>query len=316
MDISVVIPLYNKELYIKRAIESVLNQSYHNFELIIVDDGSTDNSAHNALSYNDPRILLIKQENKGVSAARNLGILSSKSDLIAFLDADDEWSKNHLEVLMRLRKKFPQAGIYATAWAHSKRKNEIQLAQFAAIPQSPWEGILPNYFKSAALGEPPACSSSVCIPRSVFDIVGFFKEGIIMGEDLDMWGRIAIRFEVAFSWNGIAIYHEESLGRTCNTATIDGDPPFVESAKSYYAGKSLPKYVSFYVNRKICEQAIAMAENNDKKQAILKIIHVNPLKTRPHTYMRTWAIILIPKKLLKYVRIMLRNLTKIKKRQI
>ena len=91
--ISVVIPLYNKEKYIKRAIESVLNQTFQKFEIIVVNDGSTDKSAEIVQNIKDPRIRLINQKNAGVSAARNRGIQEAKYEYIAFLDADDFWEK-------------------------------------------------------------------------------------------------------------------------------------------------------------------------------------------------------------------------------
>ncbi len=90
--ISVVIPLYNKEPYIKRAIDSILAQKIQDYEIIVIDDGSTDKSAEVVKSFPDPRIRLIQQENAGVSAARNRGIEEAKAELIAFLDADDEWT--------------------------------------------------------------------------------------------------------------------------------------------------------------------------------------------------------------------------------
>ena len=103
--VSVVIPLYNKAPYIDRALRSVLAQTFQDFEVIIVDDGSTDGGAKIVKSTTDKRIKLIQQKNSGVSAARNRGIQESKSKLIAFLDADDEWKSRFLEVILRLRKK-------------------------------------------------------------------------------------------------------------------------------------------------------------------------------------------------------------------
>ena len=98
---SVVIPLYNKEKYISRAIKSVIEQTYKIFELIIIDDGSIDNSVNIVKKHKDSRIRLIEQENSGVSATRNKGIKNAKYNYIAFLDADDEWKPNFLDTIVR-----------------------------------------------------------------------------------------------------------------------------------------------------------------------------------------------------------------------
>ncbi|MFA6873908.1 MAG: glycosyltransferase family A protein, partial [Bacteroidaceae bacterium] len=119
--ISVIIPLYNKERYIKRAICSVLNQSFGNFEIVVINDGSTDNSASIVESIDDTRIKLINQKNTGVSAARNKGIAESKYDFIAFLDADDEWKENHLAIIASLIEKYPLCGVFATSYYFLKK---------------------------------------------------------------------------------------------------------------------------------------------------------------------------------------------------
>ena len=100
--ISVVIPLYNKERYIERAVYSVLSQTFQQFEIVIVNDGSTDGSVSVIERMNNPLIRLIHQKNGGVSAARNRGIEEARFEYIAFLDADDEWKENHLEVIAGL----------------------------------------------------------------------------------------------------------------------------------------------------------------------------------------------------------------------
>ena len=109
--ISVVIPLYNKERYIARAIQSALGQTYGDFELIVVDDGSTDGSVDIVSQFADTRLRLINQANAGVGAARNRGIKDAKYELITFLDADDEWMPDFLETVLELREEFPEASL-------------------------------------------------------------------------------------------------------------------------------------------------------------------------------------------------------------
>jgi glycosyltransferase involved in cell wall biosynthesis len=109
--ISIVIPLYNKERFIKETLKSVLNQSIQDYEVIIVDDGSTDNSASIISDINDHRISIFSNSNNGVSHARNFGISKSNSDLIALMDGDDLWEANHLENLYKLHTSFPGCGL-------------------------------------------------------------------------------------------------------------------------------------------------------------------------------------------------------------
>ncbi|NLZ30356.1 MAG: glycosyltransferase family 2 protein, partial [Methanomicrobiales archaeon] len=115
-EVSVVIPLYNKAPYIARALSSIIAQTRQDFEVIVIDDGSTDGGEEIVRGFDDPRIRVIRQENRGVSAARNRGIEAARADFIAFLDADDEWMPTHLGALLRLRGRYPRAGAYGTAY--------------------------------------------------------------------------------------------------------------------------------------------------------------------------------------------------------
>jgi glycosyltransferase involved in cell wall biosynthesis len=231
VEISVVIPLYNKAPYIERAINSVFAQTFQDFEIIVVDDGSTDGGADLVKKHEDSRICVIQQENAGVSAARNRGITEAKGELIAFLDADDEWKPEFLEILLNLRRKYPEAGLYATGYEIQKITGVIEKPKFKAIPSKPWEGILPNYFRAAVSGKSPVWTSAVGVPKYVFNETGGFLIGEHFGEDVDMWGRIALKYPIAFSWKTGAIYHWESSGRACNVNVLIEDSPFIRTAK-------------------------------------------------------------------------------------
>lgn len=213
MIFSVVIPLYNKESSIQQTIQSVLRQTVESFELIIIDDGSTDSSAKIVQSIKDNRIRLIQQENRGKSETRNRGIKESGSDLIAFLDADDEWTPNFLETILRMVEKYPDCGAYATAFEVIEPNRRRWRPFFRDIPQPPWEGIIPNYFQSV-LGEALVWTSAVTIPKHVFDSVGGFPPGVKQGQDMDMWCRVALQYRVAFSTHTGAIYHRDAENRT------------------------------------------------------------------------------------------------------
>jgi glycosyltransferase involved in cell wall biosynthesis len=238
--VSVVIPLYNKGPYIARALNSVLAQTFQDFEVIVVDDGSTDDGAEVVRSFEDPRIRLIQQENRGVSAARNRGIEVARAELIAFLDADDEWLAGHLKILVRLRAKYPEAGAYGTAYLIARRNLRIKVANFCAIPEEPWEGLLPSYFKAATLGAPPISASTVAIPQYILKEMGGFTTEEWMGEDVDLWGRIALKYPIAFSWDGKGIYHTEASNRACNKVEPLAEAIFVRIAREALDAGEVP----------------------------------------------------------------------------
>lgn len=213
MAVSVVIPLYNKARHIQRAIESALAQTYSDFEVVVVDDGSTDASSDAVRQISDPRVRLVTQENAGVSAARNRGIAEARFDLVAFLDADDEWEPSFLETVTRLREDYPDAGIYATAYRYSNG-DTMWRPRFVGCAQQREGGILEDYFR-AAMGQAPVWTSAVMIPRRVFVEMGGFPVGVKTGEDRHMWARIALRHPIAWSPVDGAVYHLSADNRAC-----------------------------------------------------------------------------------------------------
>jgi len=229
--VSVIIPLYNKREYIGRTIQSVLDQNISDFEIIIVDDGSVDGSSDVVKSFHDNRIQLLRQKNQGVSIARNIGVKKADADFIAFLDADDEWLPNHLGTLLHLRNKYPDAGAFTTAYRIINARGKIRSARYRAIPAPPFEGLILNYFKSAALGDSPMNSSSIGIPKIVFNEFGGFPEGAWWGEDTDLFGKIALKYPIAFSWEIGAVYHWDVNNRVCGKPSLTPEP-FVTFARN------------------------------------------------------------------------------------
>lgn len=186
MMFSIIIPLFNKEKSILRTITSVLKQNYKNFELIIVNDGSTDKSLEVVNSIIDDRIKIINKSNGGVSSARNAGINSVSFEWICFLDADDFWIPNHLEVILELINKYPLGAMFSTLTMEKSKKgmNFIQ----NSLPEG-FEGYIDNYFDYASKGT-IFNSSCVCIKKFFLDNVGGFDVKLKHGEDLDVWFKI------------------------------------------------------------------------------------------------------------------------------
>jgi len=241
--ISIIIPLYNKGPHIARAINSVLHQTVQNFEIIIVDDQSSDEGLTIVKRYNDPRIFLIEQDHRGVSRTRNHGVDLAKNDFIAFLDADDEWMPRYLETILRLIEKYPEAGMYTTAWKIQTADGKTRWANFQCLPSPPWEGLIPDYFRSAAVGDDPVNSSTVVIPKRIFHEMGGFPEGYWFGEDTDLFGKIALKYPVAFSWEFGEIYHVDALNRsTEKKMPLHHEEPFVKTARlALMQGEVLPE---------------------------------------------------------------------------
>jgi len=231
--ISVIIPSYNKELYITRTLKSILSQTFTDFELIIIDS-STDRSPDIIMGFSDTRIKHIRRNKLGAAKARNLGVKLAKSDFVAFIDADDEWTPKHLQELFNLYKAYPAAGLYATPYIKIRSDGFPMVMIYAGIPKPPWQGYIPRYFWSCTKGDVPVCSSNSALRKEVFNMMGGFREDLIYGEDQDLWGRIALKYLIAFSWEGPVIYHTEAGGRICKELHLLINDPF-----SDYANKLL-----------------------------------------------------------------------------
>ena len=203
--ISVIIPLYNKEHYIEQTIRSVLSQIYTDFELIIVNDGSTDKSIDVVKKIIDPRITCISQNNQGVSAARNAGIKIAQGEYIAFLDADDEWKPEYLEKMHLLAKEYSQFSVFCAAQTN-RLINTLPLG--VSIVE---DHCLYNYIYF---------TGSMLIKKEIFQETGLFREGIQLGEDRDMWLRICCNNPTVYL-NEELVNHpydtENNLARTIDT---------------------------------------------------------------------------------------------------
>lgn len=207
MRFSIIIPLFNKESYVVKAIESVLCQSFREFELIVVDDGSTDDSLSVVRSVLEKCMIqyrLIHQENAGVSMARNNGVAASGGEYLCFLDADDWWAPTFLEKMNQLILDCPEAGIYGANYYYVKNGQQsicVTTAETGYI----------NYCRTYAERlQMPLWTGAVCIPRSVFDEFGGFRSHLKLGEDFDLWIRIALKYKVAFLNEPISFYSQDS----------------------------------------------------------------------------------------------------------
>jgi len=222
--ISVIIPLFNKEKTIEKTIKSILNQNYNNFEIIIINDGSYDNSADIVSQMKDSRIKLFDQVNNGQSSARNNGISKASGNIVAFLDGDDCWEKNHLETIMDLSYKYNNASLYATAYNSLYSNNFSLVTQY--LPRNKESCIIKDYFNIAS-SEPFIWVSAVAVKREVFSKIGLFIEKEHRGADREMWARIALNFNIAYTSKITAIYNCKDPGQETKKSRKLQFPPLI-----------------------------------------------------------------------------------------
>lgn len=206
MNFSVIIPLYNKADTVERAIRSVLRQTCQNFEIIVVDDESLDNGAEIVEQICDQRIRLIRQENGGVSAARNTGISNAKYDFVTFLDADDEYLSDYLETLDHLIQCYPDTAIWGTCYTFQLPDGLKVAPKINGIPAD-FEGYLSNYFEIASKSSPPIWTGAVCIRKAALQKIGGFPVGIRSGEDLLTWAKLCAKSSPAYIFKQCSLYY-------------------------------------------------------------------------------------------------------------
>lgn len=237
---SIIIPLYNKETFIENTIQSILDQTFQDFEIIIVNDGSTDGSEEKILQFEDSRIYYFSKKNEGASTARNYGIEKANSDFITFLDADDYWYPGFLKTMFENISKEPDQKVFSAAIEFDTSKKTIP-AQYS-ISKTNKDFQIVNYFK-ASLKETVLCTSCAVFHKTVFTEAGNFDIKIKSGQDTDLWIRIGLIYPVVFSSKILAryVYDSESLSK--NTKFIKEKMDFLKFEKAEKENSDLKKFL-------------------------------------------------------------------------
>ena len=247
MKISVIIPTYNREHTLNRAIDSVLSQTLQPFECIVIDDGSTDET-RKLLEEDYPMVQYLYQENRGVSSARNKGIQHSCGDWIALLDSDDEWMPNKLESQSRM--------ISDSGSNHLIHTNEIWIRKGMRVNQMKKHEKYGGWIFEKCLDICKISPSSSMISKKTFDDIGLFDESLKVCEDYDMWLRISSKYKVSYLDEPLIVKyggHDDQLSR-------------VKNGIEQYRIRSLEKLL---LSSKLDENQF-----NSAKEALLKKYHI------------------------------------------
>ncbi len=251
-EVSIIIPLYNKGPYIERTLLSVLRQTFENFEVIVINDESTDNGPAIVSSINDSRVRLINQANAGVSAARNRGIQEANTNYVALLDADDEWKSRFLEKVLALRTSFPAARILASSFEITTPNTGKYIPLFKLPEKCILQ--LERYMEVCIDLRPPLSASSIIIEKNLLQDIGGFPVGQVRGEDIDTWFRLLERASCAYINQPLATYWAGLPQSTCSRCDDDFSSSFVDElegniAKGKYQGIELERYYDFLATR-------------------------------------------------------------------
>jgi glycosyltransferase involved in cell wall biosynthesis len=278
INFSVVIPLYNKEEHIATTILSVLNQSFNHFEIIIVNDGSTDNSVNIIKELNDPRIRIIHQENEGVSAARNRGIKESRYDWIALLDGDDEWKEDYLETIAQNIIRRPNCVAYSTHRDVLLNRKIMPVKQLCHVPKK--SGIIKSYPKSCFWSHAPYHSSSVILNKpflEVNDELNLFPVGVKLGEDLDAWMKLSLIGDLYFINEKKSIYNYDARGS-------------IPSRYNYRDEFPYSKWYTYKTNTFIDSVYIKLCALKKGVQVLKKLIKYKQFRDLPVVFLDTLGI--------------------------
>ncbi|MEM9907315.1 MAG: glycosyltransferase family A protein [Cyanobacteria bacterium P01_D01_bin.44] len=207
--VSVIIPAYNSMAFLPETLDSVLTQTFADFEVLIVNDGSTDQLVEWASGLSDHRVRLINQANQGCAIARNTGILSSRGAYIAFLDADDIWEPTKLEKQVAILESSPNIGLVNT-WISNI---DAQGDRVGKLSGSDAEGYV---WESVIEDNPIMCGSIPMIRRQCFERVGLFDQSLRSAEDWDMWIRIAEKYEFAVVKGPLVRYRVHAHSKSHN----------------------------------------------------------------------------------------------------
>lgn len=288
---SVVISVYNKADYIENTLKSVVNQSFDDFEVIVVNDGSSDNSLEIINSINDDRISVITTENLGASMARNKGIEESNSDFIALLDGDDYWDKDYLKTIYDAISIFPNQKVFSVAIAQ-KYKNKIVPVNYSFNQTETFR--IHNFFESSKKYS-LLSSSSVVFHKAIIKQTGKFDPNIVSGQDTDLWIRFGLHYDIVFINKQLVTYTHNTNSLSNTTFNLSQKPKF----DNYLTYEKDNPQLKAYLDKNRYSMAILSKFQNDKKsfEFYLNNIDFKNLNTKQKLLLKSplWLLKLLQK---------------------
>ena len=275
--ISVIIPTYNRSLTVGKAIESVLQQTYRDFEIYVIDDGSTDNTWDALAPYRE-YVFYEYKENGGIASARNRGLELAKGDYIAFLDSDDFWKPEKLQRQLECFSKHPEYGLVATRCITNRVDNDFNSISIRKIRRSGKSGwVYPALFCRNFLR-----TSSVMVKKECFQDVGKFDEAFPRCEEIDMWLRLSKKYPVGFINDTLTVYTRRPKETRHNK--VEGRKFWLQVLEKNYDPELIPR--SMYKKRlgriynHIAESALEDGNREEGKQALDSAFALSPLDFR------------------------------------
>lgn len=293
--ISIVVPLFNKAAFVSEALESVRAQTLAAYEIIVVDDGSTDEGAEIVRKLDCANLHLITQTNAGVSVARNRGIEAARGDFVAFLDADDRYAPGFLEGIACLVARYPAAAMYCTAykrfWDDGRR--EFCRLQHVALNT----GVILNDFYGAWCSGAFTFTSAIAIRRNVFDDLTLrFPEGERLGEDQDLWFRIAERHQVAYLNTASVDYRMGVAGSATQATPVTELLPCYRRLGERLAGGGVPARMRRGARRLFASHLLNVARarvvQGDRVGAV-RMLADSRVLSNPFYFLRTACVLVL-----------------------
>lgn len=297
--ISAIIPLYDKQDYVEEAVRSVLKSDFPIHEVIVVDDGSTDDGPRRVMAIDDPRVRLIAQENRGVAAARNRGIEAATGEYIAFLDADDCWTPEYLPAIADLIARFPECGMYATHFYYFRDDGFREVPQLRGIKDLRRPQRIDRFFEIRSRNI-LFCTCSVVVAAAILRDFGIrFPEGEQLGEDHDVWYQIAERWPIGYLALPLVGYRRAVSGSL--TSSHPGELlPHIQRLAKRYRSKAIPEQHRKGVARLLSANRLGLASilllRGQRKRAVKLIYDVSCLRT-PRFWFRLFLAAHMPARL-------------------
>ena len=271
--VSVIIPTYNRANLVAKAIKSVLSQTYQDFEIIVIDDGSTDNTEEIIRGFKDKRVKYIKKykENKGSSVARNIGIKVARGKYIALLDSDDEWLPEKLDKQIKvIKNEFPEVGVVCS-WSYNIDKKGNYISK-RYLPKKD------GYIYEDLLSTNPISVPTVLIKKECFNRVGLFDDLLNAQEDWDMWIRIAKYYRFALIKVPLVKYrlHPNQISKNLEVKIITANRILVKYANELKKRPDAHSKHYFYIGNRLCH----IGKTKEGQRYLQKAVLLDPFCIR------------------------------------